>query len=318
MTLLVDAIRGYAPRFDDAIYPTDVYFHLLKRVREAQSPDELGTALVHLLAWKDGKVRRDLKGPHTAHPNRPYRIERTKPDTVSARHESVLTSQAFLSWARPIRTLEHFDVALIEDLQQQFPLWTSIVLPVFLLHCLRPAIYPIVDRYVMLVFNLLRPPYAPQFRPTRITMDAYDAYHQWWRQLMKEAGIPPLTAELNELKEIDSGIWALGKALAKQVMALGSLSDDELSGADPSQPSGPHIVVAVRSKKPLGTDSTEFKARAVELWKSGKTQADAIQMTAREMGIALKRSYSTYPGSHFDRWRRQGYWSRESRDASRG
>jgi hypothetical protein len=29
------------------------------------------------------------------------------------------------------------------------------------------------------------------------------------------------------------------------------------------------------------------------------------------MGITLKRSYSAYPGSHFDRWRKQGFWSKE-------
>jgi hypothetical protein len=26
----------------------------------------------------------------------------------------------------------------------------------------------------------------------------------------------------------------------------------------------------------------------------------------------LNRSYSAYPGSHFDRWRKQGFWSKES------
>jgi hypothetical protein len=41
MTLLVDVIRGHAPSFDDTIYPTDIYYHLLKRVREAHSSEEL-------------------------------------------------------------------------------------------------------------------------------------------------------------------------------------------------------------------------------------------------------------------------------------
>jgi hypothetical protein len=314
MTVLLDAIRGHAPSFDDTVYPTDIYYHLLKRVREANSPEELGSALVHLLAWKDGKVRRDRMGPYVAYANRSYRVERTKPNTLSTRHEGVLKSEAFFTWARVIRNAEHFDATLIETLQEQFPLWTSIVLPVFVLHCLRPPIYPIVDRYVIAVFNILRPPYAAQFRPTRITVDAYEAYHQWWLQLMKEAGIQPLSAELNELKEIDSGIWALGKSISKQVKELSAFTEDEpeLAAGNRYVSDGSRTVLAARGAAPLGTDSKQFKARAIALWKGGRTQADAIRVAAEEMGIALKRSYSAYPGSHFDRWRKQGFWSRHS------
>jgi hypothetical protein len=313
MTLLLDAIRGHVPSFDDTVYPTDIYYYLLKRVRETKSPDELGSALAHLLAWKDGKVRRDHTGPHVAYPNRSYRVERTKPNTLNARHEGVLRSEAFFTWALVIRDAEHFDATLIETLQEQFPLWTSIVLPVFVLHCLRPAIYPIVDRYVIAVFNILRPPYAAQFRPTRITVDAYEAYHQWWLQLMREAGIQPLSAELNELKEIDSGIWALGKSISKQAKELGASTEDdpELPAGKRREAGGSGTALATRGAERLGTDSKEFKTRAIALWQGGRTQADAVKVAAEEMGITLKRSYSAYPGSHFDRWRKQGFWSKE-------
>jgi hypothetical protein len=237
---------------------------------------------------------------------------------LSARHDGVLKSEAFFTWARVIRDAEHFDATLIETLQEQFPLWTSIVLPVFVLHCLRPAIYPIVDRYVIAVFNILRPPYAARFRPTRITVDAYEAYHQWWLQLMKEAGIQPLSAELNELKEIDSGIWALGKSMSKQAKELSTFTEDdaelapEFAAGNRYASDGSRTVLAARGAASLGTDSREFKSRAIELWKAGRTQAEAIKVAAEEMGIALKRSYSAYPGSHFDRWRKQGFWSKGS------
>jgi hypothetical protein len=305
VSLLVDTIRAYAPSFDDLIYPIDVYYHLLTRVRAANSAEELGNALMHLLAWKDGKVRRDPSGPHMAQLNRRYRVDRTKPTTASAHHEKVLTSEEFFTWATKIRTAAHFDVAALEALQQEFTLWTTIVLPVFVLHCLRPPIYPIVDRYVIVVFNVLRPPYATQFRPGRITLDAYEAYHQWWRQLMKEAGIQPLSAELNELKEIDSGIWALGRSMSKHALELSRLEND---GTGDQISSAPPEASAAEHAPALGTDSKEFKARAIELWRGGRTQADAIKVSAAEMGIALKPSYSSYPGSHFDRWRKQGFW----------
>lgn len=91
------------------------------------------------------------------------------------------------------------------------------------------------------------------------------------------------------MKDIHSGIWALGKSIS-------STAKDhiELGGGDAlPEPNGQHAP---------GTDSKEFKTRAVELWKGGKTQANAIKTTSEEMGITLKQSYIAYPGSHCDRW----------------
>jgi hypothetical protein len=131
---------------------------------------------------------------------------------------------------------------------------------------------------------------------------------------MKEAEILQLSAEPNELKEIDSGIWALGKSMSKQAHAFGASTDNdaELSASNAQESDGRRTVVAARRAESLGTDSNEFKARAVALWGNGKTQAEAIQVAAEEMGIVLKQSYSSHPGSHFDRWRKQGFLSRES------
>ena len=314
MNLLLDAIRSHAASFDDLQYPTDVYYHLLTLVREANSPKQLGGALAHLIAWNNGKVRRDSTGAHTAYPNRRFSVGRTKPSTLSAQHEAVLTSKEFYAWACTVRSSGHFDAALIETLQEDFKLWKGVVLPVFVLHCLRPPIYPIVDVYAMLVFNLLRPSYGSRrFRKSGITVDDYVDYHKWWLQLMKEAEIPQLSAELNELKEIDSGISALGRAMFKQAKEL-TLSEDDLESTEHHPQALPDLASrrnAVAKDRP-GTDSKEFKMRAIVLWKGGRTQADALQVAAKEMGITLKKSYSRYPGSHFDRWRKQGFWKRDS------
>jgi len=32
-----------------------------------------------------------------------------------------------------------------------------------------------------------------------------------------------------------------------------------------------------------------------------------MDRAAQEMGVGLPRSYLQYPGSHIDRWRKQGY-----------
>lgn len=57
-----------------------------------------------------------------------------------------------------------------------------------------------------------------------------------------------------------------------------------------------------------GTNSDAFKRRAVELSKS-LNQRNAIKQAAKEFGIDLSPtpSYLRYPGSHFDRWRKQGF-----------
>ncbi len=58
----------------------------------------------------------------------------------------------------------------------------------------------------------------------------------------------------------------------------------------------------------IGTGSKEFKSLAVEYKnKKGLTQGKAIKKAAEDLGINLKPSYLQYPGSHFERWRKQGF-----------
>ena len=54
------------------------------------------------------------------------------------------------------------------------------------------------------------------------------------------------------------------------------------------------------------TNSPEFKNRALGYCQSMK-QAEAIQRAATDLNINLKPSYLQYPGSHIDRWRKQGF-----------
>jgi hypothetical protein len=313
MTLLTELILACSKNFDDGTYPPEVYFYLLDRVREAKSPDALGSALMHLLAWKDGKVRKDAKGPYkTLRPKDSYRVGNTKPNTLSDRHEKILKSEEFFAWASEVRKTRTFDADLISDLQQTFGLWKemAIVMPAFLIHCLRPPIYPIVDRYVIVVYNIFQSN-SPSLRanPTRITAKAYSDYHSWWLRLVQEVGVRPLSAEINQLKDIDSGIWSLGKSISSRAKEmLKSEEENESSSID-------QIDDRSAGKKggspPRGTKSPEFRTRAIELWRKGDTQAKAIQKAAMEMRIDLKDSYQRYPGSHFDRWRKQGHWNRQ-------
>lgn len=292
MTSLTDLIQKAALEFDRKRYPEPVYFHLITQVRNAETSDELSEALHHCLAWKDGKVRVDSEGPHTTGlTGVRYRLEGIKPNTFGAKHQEVLRSESFLKWAKGIRTLEHFELEIIREMERSFGLWSSVIIPVFVLHCLNPRVFPIVDRWVVLAFQSLRA--GSTTNPINLTLDVYAEYHRWWLGFLAEAGLSPLASQLQQLKEIDAGLWALGKRFSvSRVAEITSLDQEAVSHFQP--------------KALPGTDSIEFKQRAISIRNSGASQREAIVQAAREMGIELKPSYTTYPGSHFDRWRKQG------------
>lgn len=296
MTILTDLIHSAAKSFDDKTYPADVYFHLLSAVRSAETPAALGESLAQALAWKDGKVRRDISGPFVAHPfATKYRIEQTKPNTLDAKHRQVLESSEFFEWANSVRQTEAFDIALIREMERKFGLWSSVVIPVFVLHSLNPRVFPIVDRWVIITYSFFDSNMDfSSSMAMRITLDVYARYQEWWLRLLGEAGLGVFSSKLSQLKKIDAGIWVLGKRLA----AASSLPD--------SQPDKDEQPLLENLEPTLGTDSKEFKMRAISIRNTGVSQRDAIAQAAREMGIELKPSYLTYPGSHFDRWKKQG------------
>lgn len=294
--MLISFLRTLAAQFDDQKYPTEVYFHLLEQTRVAATPAEIGGALLHLLGWKLGKIRRDPDGPFIAEPSGTrYVIHNASPKVISERHEEILLSREFFNWAQKVRATHYFEASLIHELNR-FELWSTTVMPVFVLHCLQPRIYPIVDRWVLLAHDLLDGDQESEFRARlRSDVEAYVAYHGWWLRVLAEAGLGPMSAQLNQLKEIDAGLWAVGKRAARLVAEMQTREDDSIES--PSY--GAHV-------RALGTDAGEFKRRAIAIRNSGKTQRQAIIDAAAELCIELKPSYTQYPGSHFERWRKQG------------
>jgi hypothetical protein len=301
MSMLIQLIDACSKKFDEKKYPSDIYYHLLERVRCASTPTELGEALSHALAWKDGKVQRDPNGPHAVHPSGTrYRTGNTRPNTLGEDHRKVLASDEFFGWATQIRNLQHFETSFIRDLDQYFHLWSSIVIPVFVLHCLQPRVYPIVDKWVFLAYTLLAVDLKEASESNvKITIESYANYQSWWLNLLGEAGIGPLSAQLNQLKQIDAGLWVLGK----RVFAILNPIVEEIAD-EPEDDE--QFSMGKFSPSDLGTDSDAFKELAIKIRNSGKTQRQAILDAADELGIQLKPSYLKYPGSHFERWRKQG------------
>lgn len=293
MSILIKLIRSKAKNFNDNIYPTSVYYYLLDKVRQAQTANELGDALIHALAWKDGKIRMAIDGPHVIQASGlRYTVSRARPNTLSERHETILRSDEFFNWAGETRHIDYFDPGSINILCERFQLWSSIVIPVFILHCLRPQVFPIIDRWVLRAFCFIN---NDDLKGIKVTSASYTSYQGWWLELLAESGLSPLCAQINQLKEIDAGLWVLGKQLAD----LEGKESGDLSDLDEHQNGAESAPVT-------GTDSDVFKRRAVELSKT-MTQREAIQQAAGELGIKLKPSYLKYPGSHFDRWRRQDF-----------
>lgn len=63
-----------------------------------------------------------------------------------------------------------------------------------------------------------------------------------------------------------------------------------------------------RLNRRAGAASEEFIRRAMELHESGMPQRQAVVQAGSEFNIDLPDSYIKYPGSHFGRWRKQGYF----------
>lgn len=306
MSILSDHILSLSSQFDDATYPYEVYRYLLEQLAMAKSPAALSHTVSHLLAWKDGKIRCDSSGEYQTDTGVNYRVGKTKPNTLDDRHIKIFERDDFFQWACTVRELSTFDIHHLDALQgSRFDLWSSTVIPAFLLHCLQPRIYPIVDRWVIVTFNDFQPSWAVPAPPKNITIDDYMQYRAWWRRLLLEAGLDPLTCSLKSLKDLDSGIWAWGKR--SQQLSSTPTANPISNNAEEDYSITPSAIQPLISAKTADTGSDEFKRYAVALWKGGETQANAMRKAAMEFGIQLKPSYLAYPGSHFDRWKKQGF-----------
>lgn len=326
MSIFVEQLQRCALSFDDQKFPLDAYFSLLDEVAQADTPERLASALEKLLAWKDGKIRRNFfrHGPDNGQFIDRFSVSQTRPNTCSARHVAVMKSGEFFKWAQSIRRHDVFDAdALLALGPQGFNLWKSTVIPGFVLHTLQPRCYAIVDQWVVLAQVLMDP--DCQASPRKLDTAAYVDYHAFWRKTLQEAGVDAATAPLAEIKRIDAGLWVFGKTAQERITRVVGLEeadeDGESSRAGAALVNSPvalgqdetvrtAAIAAFTPAEGVSTDSAEFKQKAISLHVQNKmSQGAAIEAAARHFGIDLrdKPSYQKYPGSHFDRWRKQGY-----------
>lgn len=303
-TISIDLILKHAKSFNAGTYPLSVYHDALLRAARAEDAVALAEALYIGLAWKDAKTRVAVDGEwNTLLRDTQYRIERVKPNTYSERHAGVFRTPEFWRWAQEVRKQQHFDASLIDVLRESFGLWTTVVIPAFVLHILNPRRFPLVDRYVVGAANYLTHGEV-NFSVNR---QAYQDYEAFWQRVLREGGFDGNTAGLHELKQLDNGLWALGKKLSS-IQQTDDNDDSVEENAVPSltTSSAPADAPVSQLDHSVDTGSPAFKRRAVELTRN-MTQGQAMVQAAREFGLTLPASYLRYPGSHFDRWRKQGF-----------
>ncbi|TGP40555.1 hypothetical protein EN871_27740 [bacterium M00.F.Ca.ET.228.01.1.1] len=300
MTILIDTLRAHAASFDDRKYPTEVYLYLLEEIARASTPNKLGNVLAQLIAWKDGKVKGTPTGAFIeSRTGRRYAVSRPRPNVLTPQKEEILSSRPFFEWVQKTRAISAFDIGLLDELAT-FGLWrpASVVMSVFILHCIRPRAFPICDVWVLLAYRLLVGPKEAAQIESVSKRQIYMEYQIWWSRVVLEAELDVRNAPLEKLKELDSGIWAFGKYASKLLVVRESLRQSQ------------RVAKKVAGNERLeGNSGDAFKHRAVAIWnagKPGKSQGAAIAEAALEFGIELKPSYRFHPGSHFWRWRQQG------------
>jgi len=322
MEVLSTVIHAWSKKFDSAKYPKEFYLALLDEVRSSSTAEDLRIRIVRLLKWKDGKIRR-----HTvARTNTDdldliqvggltYSHRRAKPNTYNPqKHDSTFGSPEFFEWATSIIGSTAFREDVISVITDRFKLWSpsSLVIPAFLAHILNPRLYPLYDQHVERTKRFLMA-LDLDFRSSEISLRDYLSYQTFWKKLVKDLGLDLGSSGHDEIKKIDDALWAIGKRLKPSEDA-----DDHLSIMKAHLASDPDIKLEASHTKSYlhsstnvvkgryDTGSAEFKNLTLKYCQT-MIQKKAMLNAAEELGVELPPSYLSYPSSHIDRWRRQGF-----------
>jgi hypothetical protein len=283
-------VDSWSKKFNSDKYPTDFYLYALDGVRAAEDEEQLRLHIVRLLHWKDGKVRLNAEGEIKLG-GVAYLLRSTKPNTYSSdAHDIKLGSRAFYDWSKSIRTSECFSIDHIVAIKERFGLWpgTSIVLPIFILHALNPRVFPIFDQNVERARRFFAA--LPYNRSSAdLGIENYLDYRQFWLEMVNGLGMDASQTDYSLLKLLDDAMWAIGKHL-KLRTTVDTEAEKQISSIG-------NVI------------SPKFKNRVLSLIQEtpSVTQKQAMQRTAQDFCVQLPLSYLRYPGSHIDRWRRQGY-----------
>lgn len=266
--------EAWQKKYDDSKYPRRLYFESIQAIRKANNPSELGDAIIQMLHWKDGKVRLGFENK--------YIFSKPKPNTYSEkRHLSIIKSPSFFHFTQDIIHNEEFKPNNL-DIIKELGLWDqALIMPAFVLHLLSPLVYPLYDQHVERAKAVLT---AKSIKETT-TLRSYIEYRDFFYGLVSKP-------DLERIKYVDEALWSFGKWLkqfGQKNLQLNNHEEIEDTSAGTYTP------------------DSNFKAKVMVLVKSGYTQLNAMRQVSQEYGIMLPESYYLYPGSHINRWRKQGF-----------
>jgi len=136
-----DFVRSWEPRYDTRKYPLDFLLRHGASARNAQRSEILKDALVALLHWKDGKARNFVPGESHA---KPYTLR-----PILALHEAALVEFATLFRCMVEADDKGFVQCTQNLLDRLRGMWSSVVIPAFVLHAARPDKLPIIDQHTV-------------------------------------------------------------------------------------------------------------------------------------------------------------------------
>ncbi len=221
-----------------------------------------------------------------------YTFNNVKPNTYNPKkHEVILTSTEFYSWAKNIMKHKVFDSSQVLCLKgKPFPLWSNnaIVIPSFVLHILNPTVYPLYDQHVERAKRVLLSEEANK-DATPLTISTYESYQAFFQEFIEENKGREDVINFQYIKQVDEALWSFGKFMKSYEFSK-----------QPQQSSYGNT-----SSKTTFTPDKIFKERVFELIEKGLSQGKAIRMAAEERNVQLPKSYYQYPGSIIYSWRKQ-------------
>lgn len=287
-------IISWAGIYDDEKYPKDFYFESLKKIRSAETPQQLADGIVGMLHWKDGKVRK-RSGNYYLN-DQQYSLSRPKPNTYSSdRHYEILGSMEFFTWVKNEIAEKAFNVKYVKEISDgMFNLWkgNSLVLPTFLLHVVAPGKYPLYDQHVERAKRVITCKIDMLY--AGMNLNDYTGYKEFFDNAIEDV-FNSKDADLEKRKQLDEALWAFGKWM-KGHLKTGLEANVMLNATNSERVENSNEYIP----------DYEFKRRVLSYTSNGLSQLEAMKKASDDFSIKLKDSYYLYPGSHINRWRKQG------------
>jgi hypothetical protein len=195
-------------RYDDKKYPTLFYHHFLSQIENSQDDGEIFDFLSELVDWKFGKIR---EGGDANFRVKVYGLSYVglEKNSEFRKHR---TNMDFLSQCKRFKNglvsgFEFF--RCITETNKIFPS-SRLVMPVFVIHVLRPKEYPIIDQHVWRAMNILtRSPAGIDERPA--SWEDYQKYMAFFDNIVKSIDGPEHTRF--DRSVVDRALWAFGRGI---------------------------------------------------------------------------------------------------------